>query len=48
MKFQDATVQEINVIMQEAWKAFLVYRDTLQKQRADLMWAIARELRGGR
>ena len=44
MKFQDATVQEIDAIMQEAWKAFLVYRDTLPKQRADLMRAIAREL----
>jgi NADP-dependent aldehyde dehydrogenase len=44
MKFQDATEQEIDVIMQEAWKAFLVYRHTLPKQRADLMRAIAREL----
>ncbi|HVS94987.1 MAG TPA: aldehyde dehydrogenase family protein, partial [Puia sp.] len=44
MKFQDATVQEIDAIMQEAWEAFLDYRHTLPKQRADLMRAIAREL----
>ncbi|HEV9035102.1 MAG TPA: aldehyde dehydrogenase (NADP(+)) [Puia sp.] len=44
MKFQDATVQEIDAIMQEAWNAFLVFRRTLPKQRADLMRAIAREL----
>ena len=44
MKFQDATVQEIDTVMQEAWEAFLVYRHTLPKQRADLMRAIAREL----
>jgi NADP-dependent aldehyde dehydrogenase len=44
MKFQDATAQEIDVVMQEAWKAFLVYRQTSPKERADLMRAIAREL----
>ena len=44
MKFQDATVQEVDAVMQEAWKAFLVFRKTLPKQRADLMRAIAREL----
>ena len=44
MNFQDATIQEVDAIMQEAWKAFLVYRQTLPKQRADLMRAIAREL----
>ena len=30
--------------MQEAWKAFLLFRQTLPKERADLMRAIAREL----
>lgn len=37
-------MQEIDTVMQEAWKAFLVYRQTSPKQRADLMRAIAREL----
>src|ERR1700743_924264 len=41
MKFQDATVQEIDQLMNEAWKAFQVYRLTTLKQRADLMRAIA-------
>lgn len=41
MKFQDATVQEIDQLMNEAWKAFQVYRLTTLKQRAGLMRAIA-------
>jgi alpha-ketoglutaric semialdehyde dehydrogenase len=44
MTFIDATIQEIDHIMQEAWKAFLVYRQTTPIQRAGLMRAIAREL----
>jgi len=42
MKFQDATIQEIDTIMKEAWQAFGVYRRTTLRQRADLMRAIAR------
>jgi NADP-dependent aldehyde dehydrogenase len=41
MKFQDATTQEIDQVMNEAWKAFQVFRLTTLKQRADLMRAIA-------
>ena len=44
MKFQDASVQEIDAIMNEAWQAFGAFRRTTLKQRADLMRAIAREL----
>jgi alpha-ketoglutaric semialdehyde dehydrogenase len=44
MKFQDATVAEIDYVLQEAWEAFQVYRKTTLKQRADLMRAIAAEL----
>jgi NADP-dependent aldehyde dehydrogenase len=42
MKFQDATIQEIDTIMNEAWQAFGQYRLTTLKQRADLMRAIAK------
>ncbi|HXB94735.1 MAG TPA: aldehyde dehydrogenase (NADP(+)) [Puia sp.] len=44
MKFQDATIQEIDRVMEEAWKAFLIYRETTPKRRAALMRAIARGL----
>src|SRR6185437_883828 len=44
MKFQDATIAEIDQVLQESWKAFQVYRKTTLKQRADLMRAIAAEL----
>ncbi len=44
MKFQDATIAEVDQVMQEAWQAFQVYRKTTLKQRADLMRAIAQEL----
>lgn len=44
MKFQDATIAEIDQVMQEAWQAFQVYRKTTLKQRGDLMRAIAHEL----
>ncbi len=42
--FPDATPEKINEIMQEAWKAFHVYRKTSLKQRADFMRTIAREI----
>ena len=41
MTFQDASVTEIDTVMQEAWNAFAVYRKSGLKQRADLMRAIA-------
>jgi alpha-ketoglutaric semialdehyde dehydrogenase len=41
MTFQDASIAEIDAVMQEAWDAFAVYRKTGLKQRADLMRAIA-------
>src|SRR5258706_1492597 len=42
--FKDATADEIDVIMQQAWKAFHEYRKYSLKQRADFMRAIALEL----
>jgi len=44
MNFQDTTIQEIDKRMQEAWMAFVQYRKTTLKQRADLMRAIAAEM----
>ncbi len=44
MEFKDATIEEIDEIMQKAWKAFHDYRVLPLKQRADFMRAIAREL----
>lgn len=44
MNFTDTTVQEIDLCMQEAWKAFHVYRKKSIKERAALMRAIAVEL----
>lgn len=44
MPFKDATTQEIDRIMEEAWKAFYVYRKTTLKQRADLMRAVGEEI----
>jgi NADP-dependent aldehyde dehydrogenase len=44
MPFKDATVQEIDQVMQDAWKAFLQYRKTTLKQRADLMRTIGAEM----
>src|SRR5258708_14224288 len=44
MNFQDTTIQEIDKGMQEAWQAFVQYRKTTLKQRADLMRAIAAEM----
>jgi 2,5-dioxopentanoate dehydrogenase len=42
--FKDATVQEIEVIMQKAWKAFHEFRNCSLQQRADFMRAIATAL----
>jgi NADP-dependent aldehyde dehydrogenase len=44
MTFKDTSKQEIDVLMQEAWQAFLSYRKTTLKQRADLMRAIGAEI----
>jgi 2,5-dioxopentanoate dehydrogenase len=44
MTFKDATTPEINALMQEAWQAFPIYRQTTLKQRADLMRSIAGEI----
>ena len=42
--FNDATIPEIENAMQQAWKAFYIYRKCSLKQRADFMRAIAKEL----
>ena len=42
--FNDATLPEIENVMQQAWKAFHVYRKYSLKQRADFMRTIAVEL----
>ncbi len=42
--FKDATAEEINAVMQQAWKAFYEYRKYPLKRRADFMRAIALEL----
>ena len=42
--FRDATIQEIDEVMQQAWKAFHLYRKQSLKQRADFMRAIAKEI----
>jgi NADP-dependent aldehyde dehydrogenase len=44
MDFKDATLPEIDEIMQQAWKAFYVYRKLSLKQRAHFMRIIAKEL----
>ena len=44
MNFQDANKQEIEVVMQKAWKAFHAYRKLTLNQRAGFMRAIANEL----
>lgn len=44
MSFQDATINEIDDVMQQAWKAFHIYRKMSLKQRADFMRAIAKEI----
>ena len=42
--FNDATPDEINAAMQEAWKAFHIYRKVSLKQRAAFIRAIASEI----
>ena len=42
--FNDATANEIDEVMQQAWTAFHIYRKMSLKQRADFMRAIAGEL----
>jgi alpha-ketoglutaric semialdehyde dehydrogenase len=42
--YNDATTEEINDVMEKAWKAFHIYRRFSLKQRADFMHAIAKEL----
>ncbi|MEP7254987.1 MAG: aldehyde dehydrogenase (NADP(+)) [Ferruginibacter sp.] len=44
MNFKDFSVEEIDVVMQQAWNAFHVYRKFSLKQRAAFMKAIAVEL----
>lgn len=39
--FKDATIPEINAVMEKAWQAFHVYRKLSLQQRADFMRAIA-------
>lgn len=42
--FNDATLPEIENAMQQAWKAFHVYRKCSLRQRADFMRSIAKEI----
>ena len=42
--FKDATISEINDVMDQAWSAFHVYRKCSLKQRAAFMKTIAVEL----
>ncbi|MBM3415267.1 MAG: aldehyde dehydrogenase (NADP(+)) [Bacteroidetes bacterium] len=42
--YKEATIQEIDNALQQAWKAFHVYRNCSLKQRAELMRAIANEI----
>ena len=44
MNFTDATTAEIDIVMQQAWKAFHGYRKLSLQRRADFMRAIAVEL----
>lgn len=44
MKFKETTAAEINTIMQNAWKAFAIYKKCSLVQRAGFMKAIAEEL----
>ncbi len=44
MNYTDATKQEIDIAMQEAWNAFHIYRKMSLKQRSAFMKAIAIEL----
>src|SRR5689334_21688284 len=44
MSYTDVSIEEIDVIMQKAWKAFHSFRKLSLKARADFMRAIAVEL----
>jgi hypothetical protein len=44
MNVQDATAAEIDAVMNTAWEAFQLYRQTTLKQRAKLMRRIAKEM----
>ncbi|HET6994731.1 MAG TPA: aldehyde dehydrogenase family protein, partial [Chitinophagaceae bacterium] len=44
MEYTDATTQEIDKVMQEAWSAFHLYRKLPLKQRAVFMRTIAKEM----
>lgn len=44
MEYTDASVEDIDIVMQQAWKAFHQYRKLSLQQRADFMRAIAKEL----
>lgn len=44
MTFTAATIEEIDIVMNDAWKAFHIYRKLSLKQRASFMKAIAIEL----
>lgn len=42
--FNDITSEELNEVMEQSWKAFLIYRKYSLKQRADFMRTIAKEI----
>lgn len=42
--YTDATIEEINAVMDSSWKAFHIYRKCSLKQRADFMRACAKEI----
>lgn len=42
--FKDASIPEIELALQDAWKAFHIYRKLSLKQRADFMRAVAKEI----
>src|SRR5947199_8351208 len=42
--YKDATIEEINTVVDKAWNAFHQYRKLSLKQRADFMRAIAAEM----
>ena len=44
MNFTDATMEEINAVMEKSWEAFLVYRKLPLQRRLEFMYAIANEL----
>ena len=44
MEFTDASIEEVNEVMQRAWDAFTIYRKAPLKERARFMRAIAKEL----